>query len=462
MDNTEHSLIELLACPKCDGNLDTDNKSDALKCEQCATKFPRIGDIPVLFPEPAIAIGDWQSRFDNALAKLRHEIQSLDQAIAKGTSKSLSQKRLLAQKNAYSFQIKALKKLLAPMAKLPGQADRATHQALRTRLPPDQGLDTYFPNIFRDWNWGENENRLSVEQIVESYEQLSEEKPGTILVLGAGAGRLAHDLAQHWQAGQLYALDFNPLLMSLAAKLSSGASEELFEFPIAPKRLEDFALKRPLSAPQPASRPIHWILGNALQAPFKAGSFDLVVTPWLVDIIDDEFSAFCRRVNRLLATDGHWLSFGSLAFRSQNPAHCYSAEEVAEIITAQGFDEPRRTDVEMPYLASPASRHSRVETVSTFAMRKLQSLEPDARYSALPDWIVNETTPVPADDALTRQAAATRIHAFIMAMIDGTRSLDDMAALMEQQQLMPKNEALPAIRSLLIKMFDEANRYSGF
>ena len=59
----------------------------------------------------------------------------------------------------------------------------------------------------------------------------------------------------------------------------------------------------------------------------------------------------------------------------------------------------------------------------------------------LPDWIARADQPVPLLPAFQSQAMATRVHAFIMSLIDGKRSLDDMAAVMEAQQLMPKEEA---------------------
>ena len=60
------------------------------------------------------------------------------------------------------------------------------------------------------------------------------------------------------------------------------------------------------------------------------------------------------------------------------------------------------------------------------------------------------------------QALSTRIHAFIMSLIDGKRSLKDMATVMEDQQLMTKAEAEQAIRGFLIKMYDEAQRGRGY
>jgi hypothetical protein len=55
----------------------------------------------------------------------------------------------------------------------------------------------------------------------------------------------------------------------------------------------------------------------------------------------------------------------------------------------------------------------------------------------------------------------TRVHAFVMSLIDGKRSLKDMAALMEAQRLMPREDAEEAIRGFLIKMLDEASSTGG-
>jgi hypothetical protein len=49
-----------------------------------------------------------------------------------------------------------------------------------------------------------------------------------------------------------------------------------------------------------------------------------------------------------------------------------------------------------------------------------------------------------------------------MAMIDGQRSIRDMAALMEQQRLMPAADAEPAIRRFLQRMHEDARRRADF
>jgi len=52
----------------------------------------------------------------------------------------------------------------------------------------------------------------------------------------------------------------------------------------------------------------------------------------------------------------------------------------------------------------------------------------------------------------------TQIYSFIMSLIDGKRSLKDMAVVLEKQKLMTREEAEPAIRSFLTKMYDDSQK----
>ena len=111
---------------------------------------------------------------------------------------------------------------------------------------------------------------------------------------------------------------------------------------------------------------------------------------------------------------------------------------------------------------SPASRHGRVETVFTFCAKKTGTAKRPARHQALPDWIVTAKAAVPLLPSFRTQAMSTQIYTFIMSLIDGRRSIDDMAKVLEQQQLMTRKEAIPAIRRFLTKMYDDSERQSGF
>ena len=245
---------------------------------------------------------------------------------------------------------------------------------------------------------------------------------------------------------------FVPLLMLVANEMAKGKLLSMYEFPIAPRSLEDDAVLRKLSAPEVAGENFHLVLGDALRAPFAAGSFDTVVTPWLIDIITEDLPLFAARINRLLKDNGRWVNFGSLAFADPGRARHYSPEETKAIVAESGFSDPYISQATIPYMCSPASRHGRQEQVFSFCAYKERDSGQVPRHKALPDWLVTGKAPVPLLESFKLQAASTRIHAFLMSLIDGRRSLEDMARLMEEQKLMTRAEALPALRGFLTKM----------
>ena len=261
-----------------------------------------------------------------------------------------------------------MQKLMQPLDVQSTSGNYETYLAMRTRLPIDQGLNTYYANVHRDWAWGDTENDASMKQIRAVLHENAE--LGNVLVLGAGAGRLAYDIHTQFECRARRALDFNPMLMLVASAVTRGDKLKMYEFPIAPKSLEDDAVLRTLAAPEAADDNFHLVLGDALRAPFAAQSFDTVVTPWLIDIITEDFPVLAARINMLLKDNGRWVNFGSLAFSSPQRARQYSPEETKGMVAENGFSDPYVSEATIPYMCSPASRHGRQEKVFTFSAYK--------------------------------------------------------------------------------------------
>ena len=242
-----------------------------------------------------------------------------------------TRKRLEVLQSANDEHRQDLLALLEPIDVQSLQAGYESHLALRTRLPADQGLNTYYSNVHRDWVWGEEENRASMAQLARVLDESGGRGTGDCLVLGAGAGRLAYDVHQGDGAERTVGVDFNPLLFLIARRMYTGASLELYEFPLAPASLEDVAVRQTLRAPWPPKDGLHLVLADVLRAPFAKRTFDTVVTPWLIDIVSEDLRIFARRINRLLKPGGRWITFGSLAFDHASRARRYSPDEVLEI-----------------------------------------------------------------------------------------------------------------------------------
>ncbi|MEM7612314.1 MAG: class I SAM-dependent methyltransferase [Pseudomonadota bacterium] len=450
-------LAGVLACPRCDVALA--RIADAWHCKGCSTNYPELDGVPFVFAEPGVALDEWRQRYHARLRDIEQHMAALEQSLSPTSLIAPTRERLSHELDALGSHREDLNTLLSALDMTHMAADHATYLAMRTRLPSDQGLITYYANLHRDWCWGETENAQSKTLVAAA---IGEDGPGRLLVLGAGGGRLAYDLHQHYSHPLTVALDFNPLLMLAADKLARGDALALHEFPLAPRSAREVAVSRTLRAPTPAREGLHWILANALRAPFKPNSFDTLLTPWLVDVVDEPLSVQAARWNQLLPVGGRWIWFGSHVFRAADPVERLGIEESMAIIELAGFDKPTIVEAEIPYMASPANRHARQERVIVMSMTKTADVERPKRHVALPDWLVQGDLPVPSSESFKTQAMTTRIQAFFFSMIDGQRTLEDMALLMEQERLMPKDEGIATLRNFLIRALEEGEGYHTF
>ena len=52
-------LLDILACPKCKGDLELTENEDGLICRECALVYPIKEEIPIMLLEESIALQDW-------------------------------------------------------------------------------------------------------------------------------------------------------------------------------------------------------------------------------------------------------------------------------------------------------------------------------------------------------------------------------------------------------------------
>jgi hypothetical protein len=200
------------------------------------------------------------------------------------------------------------------------------------------------------------------------------------------------------------------------------------------------------------------VFADAWRAPFAAQSFDAVVTPWLIDIVDLEFESVALAINRLLAPGGRWVNFGSLAFPWRRPGLKYGPEEIADVVREAGFEVGLQRDATLPYMRSPASRHARLETVALFAADKRRRGPREPAADATPPWLRDSSLPVPRSESLALAADASRIQAVLLALVDGRRSVDDLVRIVAEQGLLPAAQAASAVRGLLNRLHESAGR----
>ncbi|MEZ5458435.1 MAG: methyltransferase domain-containing protein [Steroidobacteraceae bacterium] len=444
-------------CPQCCA-APLDPSASPWRCVSCGMQFPQVDGIPWLFAEPAQRLADWRQRF----ALLAREYQAQRDALriaASSAASATTRHRLEQHAAALASHLSALDTLLAPLGQGESLPRRETLLALRTQVPLAQDLTSYYVNLHRDWVWGDAENNAA-HAICD--ELLRQSPPQSLLVAGSGGGRLAFDLHASLQPHLTLALDLNPLLQIVAARVSRGETLRLWEFPLAPRTAADQAIERALRAPAAARPGLRFVLGDALRTPLRSGAFDAVLTPWFIDIVPQPFAEVAARINRLLPAGGQWVNFGSVAFAQADPARCHSKEEVLEIVAASGFELLEQRDDELPYMRSPASRHARLERTLAFrAVKRSQAVDPGPAWS-LPEWLADASQPVPKLPHFETQGLVKRIYAFVMALIDGRRSSRDIAAYLVEQKLMDPSDAEAAVRGFLTQLYEESRRRTRF
>jgi SAM-dependent methyltransferase len=416
-----------------------------------------------LFAAPDEALAEWRQRLHALLAELAREASTHRAALERPGRGVRARNRLKLQAGALEDHARRLAALLAPLGAL-APAAAELHRALGTRIPGAQGLTSYYVNLHRDWAWGEEENEAALGAVLDVLQGCA---PQRVLVLGAGGGRLAWDLARRLEPRLLVALDINPLNAIVARRIFAGEQIPMYEFPIAPRDAESHAVLRRLAAPETgrtvaANRECpHFVLADASRAPFAPGSFDLVVTPWLIDILDEDLASFVPRVNALLEPGGRWVNTGSLAFAQADPALRYTLDEVLDVAVASGFTRPVPDERRMPYMCSPASRHGRLESVVSFCAVKEREVDVPARPS-LPEWLADPLTPVPALPEFQSAALSMRITGYLASLIDGRRSIADMARVLADERLMTAADALPAVRGFVRRLWEESRLRTRF
>jgi hypothetical protein len=448
----------LCHCVRC-GQAALEIRREGWLCTACGAGYPVIGDIPWLFRDPQDALAGWRTRFDLLRAQLRERATLLAAEANEETQRVATQRRLTHWAAACSDQVECLERLLAPLG-LAAQPPRGeTLQALGAQLPLEQGLTNYYVNVHRDWCWGDEENEATFAEL-----RAVAGAPlalGNTLVVGAGAGRLAFDLHERAQSSQMIVSDFNPLLLFVARELFAGRTLDLYEFPIAPRRAEDCAVLRTLRAPTPSRPAPQLVLADALDAPFAPGAFDTVVTPWFIDIVGEPFAAIAARVNTWLKPGGRWINTGSVAFNLARYAERLSGDEVLAALAQAGFDNAQMREGCVPYMRSPASRHARLETILTWCATKQTAVSPPSAR-ALPAWLTDTRLPVPRSPAMEFEQISSRIHAFLLALVNGERSIAEMVRMVVEQKLLPAADAEAAVKQFLRRTYERSAQRNDF
>lgn len=411
-------FLDILRCPQ--SGLKLKLSDGQLETEDGKLSYPLVDGIPWLIAHPRNSLLDWGTKLNHFQQVLLQETAQLavERDKAKGAVHDRIECLLLAKKD---FLLE-ITKLLQPLTVTKVSATEV-YNALLDRAPTTQNLLSYEANIYRDWQWGSEENGLSREMV----KRFLPAQVGKLVVLGAGACRLALDVHELAAPDMTVATDINPFFLLAVNKLIHGESFFLTEFPQYPKLTEYVAVKHQMSALSEPPVNFHLGFADVAKPAFASGAFDTVLTPWLIDIQPHECSLFLRQLNQYLPEGGYWLNFGSLVFNQQRESLCYSTDEVVELAAAAGFEIEEMEQQRIPYLKSPYGAGYRMETVWVWRAIKREHVAPVEDVQSMPDWLLDTRKNIPVSSRLTSLLEQNKFLTALLSEINGKCSIRSLS-----------------------------------
>jgi len=449
-------FLQMFSCPCCKESLTDDGKK--IVCLSCKTEFPLIDGVPWLFDEPGKSLASWRIRFNALLASIQNEEEQFKHALKQAKLHELTSKRLRKVLQAKVEQRKLLTDLMSPLIK-EQSGNPELFQSMQIRDIAGQSIGGYYSNIHRDWAWETDENNTCLNIVLNLLK--TGKKADRILIIGAGAGRLAWDIHHTINPKVTVALDINPMMVLAARKVCKGRNLKLYEFPIAPKDLASHAVLQTCRTPTETDPNLHYVLADGLNPPVKQSAFDLILTPWFIDIIPSKLQQTVTSINQLLANGAMWLNFGSLAFNNSDPSLNYSTDETLDIVKTYGFDIKGIDQQKIPYMQSPHSAHGRVEQIFSFLATKYKEASTELNTNRVVPWLNDFSASIPLDQAFNTTKMVYSIYLDVINLIDGKKSIQDIAELFGKKHGLPADEAAGSVKNFLERLLDNAARGSA-
>lgn len=425
-----------------------------MRCLKCPWHLEVVGGIPWFFVDSRLKYDQWKVRIETRCETLGQEIECLEKNLKELSSSLLETKkvteitlkRMSRQRDLKKFELTSLQHWAESLTweRSQPQQDHLPPLAKKAFFDPmsyQQTLESYRTHALRDWSWQSEENAIFYDLVRPTAIPKSEDNPGppgVCLVAGCGSGRLLWDLATDpevpWSA--LVGFDINPYLLHIGATVIAGDSLDLIEWPVAPRLGYETGSRHTLRLPQtkPLKIPLHLWAGDWLNPPFSPGSLAAIITPWIIDILPEIPQHSIVRIFDLLEPGGLWTFAGSTAFQKGAPQDRWSRGEFLAAVQDAGFEVQVSQEKDIPYLHSPCEAQKRWENILVFRARKPLVGNParGTQSSSLgkwPPWLIDHQISIPRNTLFKNQAHHHKILSLTLDLIDGKRSVADMAAV---------------------------------
>jgi len=256
-------------------------------------------------------------------------------------------------------------------------------------------------------------------------------------------------------------VDINPLPLACAKKLIEGEALELTDFPVTPKDIRSYAVKSKLRAREPLREGFEFLVHDLEEWALRGESFDLVLTPWFIDVSPFPAGRLFALINQVLKPGGFWLNHGPVGFNKRMLSQYYSVEEVLHLASKTGFKVLKQTVDRLPYFQHPDSGYWRLEQALSFAAEKVSPCaDPGSRQSSeLPAWVEDTGKPIETALATEEMQKGFEFSLALCKKLRERKSIRELAGELSQDFALTVEQAEYLISSTLMQ-WQDLNRYN--
>ncbi len=388
-----------------------------------------ISGIPWAFPKPEEQLAKWSFLTQNYFSFEQNNIKALQASLNNNEFQSPTKEKIQKFIKDKSAHLKSLSKVLDPFLK----------KEQKVKIDSFQNILAYQDLIFRDWSWGKHENKVYLDYILKSLK--GDEK--NILVLGAGACGLSHQLAQNSKAN-IIATDINPYLFLSSQKLFNGKTLKLGEFNDYPSSIEHYSYMHEFDKIE-SCRNHFQVFCDFGQLPFKPGSFDAVVSPWFYDIVDHELPSSLGLTNDQLNDAGINIFIGPSNFHKGKISKSKTTEEILENFGAH-YEVVSSEKRFCPYLDNPKVSQKRTEEVLFITASKKIKTETKQPI---------DNHQIKLTPSLIAYRQKVEVFSKILKHVGDNQSYEQLALKLESEFNFSHDEALYYAKSFMQKIYQE-------
>lgn len=331
-----------------------------------------------IFNEKSIVVGDvnvYINEFDNYIADsfyilFRHKnyLEQVKNLFLKKPENRLKYYELLYE--AFSHNIKLLDNVIEPLKENINIDSFASTSLVSTPTTNNLHLKDYH-YLQRDWCKDSDKKQIEIitSEILRGLQQ-NTSAGGNALFLGAGTGRFAFDLVNHYD--HCYLTDKSYSMAWHTINLMKGKDFTFFK-PILKNAqgVTNVAKKYTAAIPEKYLKKCHkieYFVADILSLPISSNSINAVFSIYFTDVVP--FSLWYEKINKLIVNNGLFIHFGPLDYFHTDPKELLTADEFRDFFENNGYETLIDEIVDSPHLEDPNTMSYKVYRNWFFIARK--------------------------------------------------------------------------------------------